>query len=331
MEFVSLTFRLDFREFCVSLAIRQIDDIFQMAKIAHGDLPPDRVISGERRRRVEEYYGSINWANQNDCEKFLEVVRLGVSQSYIPKESKDFVFELCKKEGWVIDGYNIRLPASTVEAKDDLFKLQFPAGLPFGVPKPDFAVTSNSGGQSLKFELKSGIGIIWKDIYPDYDFQTFQAACGITSETNLTLKKALLVMNQTEAEREFFQAYARNFKMAEAKVPLLIPQAWIQWHSLPKSDLRFKKSLQAEEPYRLDFVAFWKNRRFAIFIDDISHYGVKRGTQWLADEAAYSKGLDDERKLQVEGWTVCKVSNWEIKNSAKLIDILTSLQKIIDF
>jgi hypothetical protein len=331
MEFISLPFRLEFREFCVGLVLRQIDDIFQMAEIKSGIIPPDRNVSGERRRRVEEYYASIDWTNQRDAEKFLTAIGLVLSQSYIPKESKDFLLDLCQKEGWVINGYQIQFPDKAIHEPDDLFKFQFPAGLPFGIPKPNFAVTSDGGGQSLKFEMKSGIGIIWKDVYPNYDFLTFQAACGISPETNLALKKALLTMNQTESEKAFFQAYAKHFGMAENIVPILIPQAWIRWHSLPKHDLRAKKSHQADEVYRLDFVAFWENQRFAILIDDIGHYAVKRNGLWIADEASYSYRLDEDRKLQLEGWHVYRVSNWELRDPQKVMEIFLNLQKIIGF
>src|SRR5574341_1405802 len=174
MEFVSLAFRLEFREFCVGLVLRQIDDIFQMAGIRPGIIPQDRIISGERRTRVEEYYASIDWTNQKDAERFLTAIGLALSQSYISQESKDLLMDLCRKEDWTINGYQIQLPDKAKENGGDLFQLQFPAGLPFGIPKPDFAVTSKGGGQSLKFEMKSGIGIIWKDVYPNYDFQAFQ-------------------------------------------------------------------------------------------------------------------------------------------------------------
>jgi hypothetical protein len=185
-------------------------------------------LSGQRRIRVEEYYASIDWTNRKDAEKFLTAIRLVLSQSSVSQESKDFLLDLCRNEGWVVDGYQIRFSDTSTQKTDDLFTLQFPAGLPFGIPKPDFAITSDSGGQSLKFEMKSGIGIIWKDVYPDYDFLSFQMACGISPETNLALKRALLTMNQTEAEKLFFQSYAKHFGMADNKVPMLIPQAWIQ-------------------------------------------------------------------------------------------------------
>jgi hypothetical protein len=331
MEFVSLSFRLEFREFCVGLVIRQIVDIFEMAGIKPGVIPSDRNISGERRKTVEEYYASIDWENENDTKKFLTAIGLVLSQSYIPQESKDFLVNLCKKEGWVVIGYQIQFPNSETQKNDDLFKLQFPAGLPFGIPKPDFAIKSDGGGQSLKFELKSGIGIIWKDVYPDYDFEAFQTACGISPETNLALKKALLAMNQTESEKVFFQTYAKHFRMADNKVPILIPQAWIRWHSLSKRYLTAKNSLQADEVYRLDFVVFWRNQRFAILIDDIGHYAVKRDNLWFADEASYSSRLDEDRKLQVEGWHVYRVSNWETRDQQKIVEILLNLQKVVGY
>jgi hypothetical protein len=302
-----------------------------MAGIKPGIIPPDRILSGQRRTRVEEYYASIDWTSQKDAEKFLTAIGLVLSQSYISQEGKDFLLGLCKNEGWIVDGYQIRFPNISTQNTDDLFTLQFPAGLPFGIPKPDFAITSNSGGQSLKFEMKSGIGIIWKDVYPDYDFQNFQAACGINPETNLALKRALLAMNQTESERSFFQSYAKHFGMADNKVPILIPQAWIQWHSLSKRNLMAKISLQADQVYRLDFVTFWNNQRYAILVDDISHYAVKRDGLWVADEASYSKRLDEDRKLRREGWCVYRVSNWEMRDPQKVADILLDLQRVIGF
>lgn len=329
MELISPSFRLEFREFCVGLVLRQIDDIFQMAGIQLGKISPDRHFSGARRNQVEQYYASIDWTNEQECRRFLTVVSLVLSQSYISQDDKSFILSLCKKQGWVIDGYNIQFP--DVKISDDLFKMQFPAGLPFGTRKPNFSVTSHMTGQSLKFDFESGIGIIWGDVYPSYDFQSFQSANGINSETNSALKRALFSMNQTESEKVFFQTYAKHFRMADEKVPLLIPQAWIQWHSLTKQKLLAKGSHLANEPYRLDFVAFWENKRFAILIDDIGHFAVKRGNQWIADEASYSKRLDEDRKLQMEGWHVCRVSNWEIRNQGKVMEIVANLQKVFGF
>ena len=328
MEIISSALRLEFREFCVGLVLRQIDDIFQMAGIEPGT--PNRNVSGARRSRVEEYYASLDWTSLDDALKFLKVLSLVLSQSYISETDKQFVRELCLNEGFLIEGYQVRLPAGVAHSDELSFEKQFPVGLPFGVLKPDFAITANEGGQSLKFELKSGIGIIWGGVYPSFDFRSFEEACGITSSTNLALKKALIAMNQTKSEEVFFRTYAKRFGMADNHIPLLIPQAWIQWHSLSKHKLRARPSY-VDELYRVDFVAFWGNQRYAILIDDISHYAVKRDDQWLADEESYSDRLREDRKLQAEGWCVYRVSNWEIRDPQRLEEAILGLQRLIGF
>jgi hypothetical protein len=177
-----------------------------MADSQRGSIPPNRTVGGQRRTLVEEYYASIDWANLQDVQKFLKAVGLVMSQSYIGKEGKEFLSDLCKKEGLVVKGHQVEISNEKLGIERDLFRLQFPGGLPFGKLKPDFAVAGEQGGQSLKFEWKHGIGIIWKDVYPCYDFQSFQTPLGITSDTNLPLKKSLLAMNQTEYEKMFFSS-----------------------------------------------------------------------------------------------------------------------------
>jgi hypothetical protein len=83
--------------------------------------------------------------------------------------------------------------------------------------------------------------------------------------------------------------------------------------------------------YRVDFVTFWNNKRYAILVDDISHYG-KKGTQnWIADEEAYSNRLKEDRKLRKEKWEVFRVSNWKIRTPTLLPEILSDLKDFIDF
>jgi hypothetical protein len=329
MEIISPALRLEFREFCVGLVLRQIDDIFQMAGVKPST--PNRNVRGERRTRVEEYYASLDWTSLDDASKFLKVLSLVLSQSCIPEGDKQFIRDLCTQEGLVIEGYHVQIPDQSASTDQPSFEKQFPGGLPFGLPKPSFAIAAKEGGQSLRFELESGIGIIWRDVYPSFDFHSFEQACGISSSTNLALKRALVTMNQTGSEKKFFLRYAKHFHIAENHVPLLIPQAWIQWHSLPKHHLRASRPSYVDELYRVDFVAFWENQRYAILIDDISHYAVKSGDQWLADEESYSMRLKEDRKLQMEGWCVFRVSNWEIRDSQKLNEALLDLQKLIGF
>ncbi len=217
------------------------------------------------------------------------------------------------------------------ESKSDFFCQQFPAGLPFGIAKPDFRIFSEKGIQKLQFELKSGMGILIKDVYPNFNFRKLEIAFGVDEFTNVALKKALVNMNQTQFEKDFLIKYAKTFKMAISDIPALLPQAWIQWHSQPKKDLRSSGSKHSDELYRIDFVAFWNNKRYAILIDDIGHYGKKQNNIWQANEENYSKRLKEDRKLRKEGWQVFRVSNWEIRNEDLMAEILYDLKDFIGF
>lgn len=58
---------------------------------------------------------------------------------------------------------------------------------------------------------------------------------------------------------------------------------------------------------------------------------MKRGGQWIADEETYSKRLDEDRRLQIEGWRIFRISNWETRDAQKVGQILVDLQKVIGF
>ena len=134
MEYISSALRLEFREFCVDLVLRQIDDIFQMAGIQPGQSA--RVVNGARRSRVEEYYASIDWTDLTDTQKFLKVIGLVLSQSYISDEQKEFIRDTCIKEGLVVDGQQVQLP-QIISIPD--FNSNFSDCL------PSLAVIANSG------------------------------------------------------------------------------------------------------------------------------------------------------------------------------------------
>ena len=130
----------------------------------------------------------------------------------------------------------------------------------------------------------------------------------------------------------FFVKYAKYFNMAySANIPALLPQAWIQWHSQPKRNLRAENSNHADDLYRVDFVTFWDNKRYVILIDDISHYAKKNKKFWCANEEQYSNRLKEDRKLRKEGWSVFRISNWEIRHDDLIEEILLDLQEFIGF
>lgn len=212
----------------------------------------------------------------------------------------------------------------------DPFRFQFPAGLPFGISKPDFAIVAEKGFQNLRFELKQDMFLLRKDVYPNLNYRKLMELCGVDNQSDTAFRRQLDQMC-TSKERDFFRAYGQTFNMADADIPVLIPQAWVQWHSLLKRDLRAQNSSHADELYRIDFVAFWSDRRYAIMIDDISHYAKKPQNVWHADEESYSKRLKEDRKLQKEQWKVFRLSNWEIKNKDLLPEILNDLKEFIGF
>lgn len=315
----------NFQQFCCDyLTLRHINGIFSHVGFAL----VNESSSGTRRGLVEEFYAPTDWQKIENINKFFKVIEYILQWHDISDEAKDCLRSICTDSGFRLEEDKISYEESILG--EDLFESQFPGGLPFGLVKPDFAITAKEGKQSLKFELKSGIGIIWQDVYPNFDFSTFQAACGINSGTNLALKNALVAMNQTKCEKDFFLSYAKRFGMADNHIPILVPQAWIQWHSSSKKILHASGHLLAKELYRVDFVAFWNNYRYAILIDDIGHYAIKHGDRWIADEKTYSQRLEEDRKLQVEGWKIFRVSNWEIRQN-NVLEIVTDLQKFIGF
>jgi hypothetical protein len=208
----------------------------------------------------------------------------------------------------------------------DLFKHQFPAGLPFGLKKPSLAFIPEHGSQMACFEDEPGVAVIRGGVYPSFTYRDLMASLGDK------LKDSTLVsMIQTESEKRFYLHYVRAYDMPSQEVPVLIPQAWIQWHSKTKRDLRSRSSSYADDLYRVDFVAFWKRKRFVILVDDISHYAKRISERWYANEEAYSKRLKEDRKLRKEEWEVFRMSNWELRDEGLIPEILTDLREFIDF
>lgn len=279
-----------------------------------------------KRGLVEEYYSSVNWHNKDTINKFYQAIRnILIKTPWLSEASRKYLINTCQELGFNIEDFN------SFYLNSDFFAYQFPSGLPFGKIKPNFAVKAEKGSQSLKFEWQHGIGILTNSIYPNLTFQKLTEIFKCTPETDIALRRALKHMNQTECEDIFFINYARKFNMASQNIPVLIPQAWIQWHSLIKKQLYSGATLHANDIYRVDFVAFWDNKRYAIQIDDINHYAIKKNNLWIADENSYSKTLKNDRILVNEGWKLFKVSNWEIKNIELLEDSLNDLKNFLDF
>ena len=293
-----------FQEFLVQNSVlRDIEERFEDAGISVlEDYDPEE--SSVRRALIKQYYASIDLAKWTDVQKLIQVFEeILVSyeenlehSSHLKKDLERLINYLNRdnfayEDGKVIFTGDVNiLEANELNNEDfpsgvsDLFKHQFPAGLPFGLAKPDFLIIPNKGSQKLQFGLKQGMWILEEGIYPNFSFQHLVAMLGANEDTDIAIKKSLVSMNQTDSEKAFFLAYAHACNMGKSDIPVLIPQAWVQWHSLPKRDLRATDSSHTDELYRIDFVSFWKNRRFAILVDDISHYSMKQGNIWKAND-----------------------------------------------
>jgi hypothetical protein len=112
MELVSRALRHNFREFCSTIPLRQIDDMFQSSDIPLGNIPPDLRVSGERRTRVEQYYASLDWTAKTDTQQFLGVISFALLQDYVPLVNKDNFRYLCNKAGFHIEDDIISLPTN---------------------------------------------------------------------------------------------------------------------------------------------------------------------------------------------------------------------------
>jgi hypothetical protein len=108
MELVSPLLQNDFREFCVNyFVLRQIDDIFLAASVRRANLPIDRMVSGQRRTRVEEYYASLNFHQEANADKFLKVLGYASAQLYLSEDARSKLRSFCDREGLVVDGTNV--------------------------------------------------------------------------------------------------------------------------------------------------------------------------------------------------------------------------------
>lgn len=318
--------RIEFREFCTSLSLAQIKSIFLNAGFT---LEDENLLDGTRRGLVDVFYQFADWKDEKTLEKFLKTIEYTLQLHYLTDETKNYLRNLCRENGFEIE--DNKIVYKDVISTINLFAYQFPAGLPFGVSKPNFSITASKGSQTLKYELQNGLGLLTGIVYPSFSFKTLEALYGLNSSTNNVLKYALINMNQSEYEKKFFIEYAKRFDMANKDIPVLIPQAWIQWHSQSKKNLRATSSTHSDELYRVDFAAFWNNKRYVILVDDISHYAIKNDSRWYADQGSYSKRLKEDRKLRKEDWQVFRVSNWELRDNEKIQAVLEDLREFIRF
>lgn len=321
--------KIEIREFLVGLYAREIKQIFEHSGYLKTPYDGDH---SSKRDLVDSLYLANNWEEESTILEFFKIIQTILQTYTVPAESKEYVTSTCKKLGFSVSENDFCISHPILSQNSRFFNLEFPAGLPFGKFKPELAIKASEDRQQISFEWKEGLAILENDVYPNLSYRLLAEKFGCDEE-NSVFANALINMNQTSLEKDFFIRFGKNFKIRHSNVPVLIPQAWIQWHSLSKRRLGNFSTLKSNDIYRVDFVAFWNNKKTAIFIDDISHYAEREedSDKWLASQKRYSETLCENRWLLRNGWKVFRASNLEVKDSNKLDSILEDLRFLMEF
>jgi hypothetical protein len=95
-----------------------------------------------------------------------------------------------------------------------------------------------------------------------------------------------------------------------------IPQVWVEVIPKPPPGFSWEQWMerhQAERlPQRVDFLFVYQGKRHIVELDDIGHYGERRGREWIASEPQYRETLRDTRWLRKCGFEVHRFTNEEI-------------------
>lgn len=251
----------------------------------------------------------------------------------------------------------------------NLWTEQYPSGgFCFGPDKPTVDIVQEHGKQIVRFGGSALNGEIHECLYPDFSFKHWTAfvfdKMGLDWFERLDLKvddrqlwdelrdragepvQAMISPSAT-GELLFWDAFKQKISGAQCGyystdtgsdrweapgwIPALIPQVWVQWHSETVPELRKSGSPYTSQLQRIDFAAFWHDRRHAILIDGIQHYAVKRKGRWDASEEEYSKRLAEDRFFRANGWEVFRVSNWELRDTDRQNQIMDEFERHVGF
>lgn len=322
MEFISPALRLEFREFCVGLVLRQIDDIFQMAGFRPGTVPPERGISGARRTRVEEYYTAIDWSNYDDAQKYLKVIGLVLSQSYIADNQKAYLRDLCTKEGLIVDGHTIRFGSMQSGAK--VKNLIFAAD----GPKPEIVLVDSTTNE-IKIVANEQYclvydrpilqhGLLWKELIEWWSEKNAMQNLATTKPENDLYQRLYRSLGSSEPERMMLNNYFVLFRHTMGdKLPALIPQVYLHYDPYTVRQLRGVKRLPRQ---RMDFLMLLPNEnRIVIEIDGKQHYALENGQ---ASPQLYAEMMAEDRRLKLAGYEVYRFGGQEFIQPEKVRELI---------
>jgi len=322
MELISPVLRLEFREFCVGLVLRQIDDIFQMAGFSAGTVPPERGISGARRTRVEEYYALIDWSSNEDAQKFLKVIGLVLSQSYISENQKILLRELCVQDGLIVDGHTIRFGSMRTGAK--VKNLIFAAD----GPKPEI-VLADSTTNEIKIVANEQHclvydrpilqhGLLWKDLVEWWREKNAMQNLASMKPENGLYQRLYRSLGNNEPEQMILNNYFVLFRhMLGDSLPALIPQVYLHYDPYTVRQLRGVKRLPRQ---RMDFLMLLPNEhRVVIEIDGKQHYALENGQ---ASPQLYAEMMAEDRRLKLAGYEVYRFGGYEFIQPEKIRELI---------
>jgi hypothetical protein len=127
--------KIQFKYFCVDyFYLPQIKDIF--SKFGFTVNHESTVSTETRRGLVDELYNSGDWQNVDTVQNLLKLLEYVLQLHYLSPESKSLLSSFCEELGVVVKDNKITYIGSFLG--EDLFAYQFPAGMPFGILKPDF-------------------------------------------------------------------------------------------------------------------------------------------------------------------------------------------------
>lgn len=116
------------------------------------------------------------------------------------------------------------------------------------------------------------------------------------------------------------------------RFPALIPQVWLNW--VWASSEEHMRVLD-DNPSRVDFAAFYKNRRHIVEIDGPNHYADFDETTrtYSVNERAYAFNLRVARSLEREGWKLTRIARIEVRDTMDDEDVWAKykLMRILPF
>lgn len=127
MDLISRRTRSEFEEYLTTLTLREIGLYFDNHDVPFSSLPPNRVLTGQRRSLITQYYQGVDWANSKHVKRILNVYADVLSDlndlegSYNVDFKKDWFTRLIKfllKDGYKFENGRISKVGDVADFED---------------------------------------------------------------------------------------------------------------------------------------------------------------------------------------------------------------------